>query len=161
MSFKIQAAWRTHVSYPHWKMPLENMTKPKTREKCNINRMIVAYRCPMNLGNLPSHHNLSTSLRDNPSPKRCVCVCVPFELPLLLPPKRLCCVCVCVSLFVTMHYLICQHGITSHALQTSHSMTSQKTQTPEKPSIITQSRFEIHPNLNPYKLLETNKAIIL
>ena len=30
MSFKIQAARRTHVSYPHWKMPLENMTKPKT-----------------------------------------------------------------------------------------------------------------------------------
>ena len=29
-SFKIKAAWRTHVSYPRWKIPLENMTNLKT-----------------------------------------------------------------------------------------------------------------------------------
>ena len=59
-SYRIQQAWRTHVSKPQWKMPLENMKNTKTKEKCNIKRMIIAYKCPMNLGNLLSHRDLST-----------------------------------------------------------------------------------------------------
>ena len=34
---------------------------PKTREKCNIERMIIAYSCPMNIGNLLSHRNFNTN----------------------------------------------------------------------------------------------------
>ena len=59
-SHRIQQAWCTHVSKPQWKMPLENIKNPKTKEKCNIKRMIIAYKCPMNLGNLLSHRDLST-----------------------------------------------------------------------------------------------------
>ena len=59
-SFHIQSAWRTNVSKPQWKMPLEHMKNPKTEEKCNIKRMIIAYKCPMNLGNLLSHRDLAT-----------------------------------------------------------------------------------------------------
>ena len=59
-SFRIQEAWRKHVSHPQWKMPLERMKNPKTKEKCNIKRMIIAYKRPMNLGNLLSHRDLST-----------------------------------------------------------------------------------------------------
>ena len=59
-SSRIQQAWRTHVSKPQWKMPLENMKNPKTKGKCNIKWMIIAYKCPMNLGNLLSHRDLST-----------------------------------------------------------------------------------------------------
>ena len=59
-SFRIQEAWRKHVSHPQWKMPLERMKNPKTKEKCNIKRMIIAYKRPMNLGNLLSHQDLST-----------------------------------------------------------------------------------------------------
>ena len=72
------------------------MKNPKTKEKCNIKRMIIAYKRPMNLGNLLSHRNLGNLLshRDlatGPLSHRiyitrdmgglCVCVCV--------------CVCVC------------------------------------------------------------------
>ena len=56
----IQQAWRTHVSKQQWKMPLENMKNPKTREKCNIKRMIIAYKRHMNLSNLLSQQDLST-----------------------------------------------------------------------------------------------------
>ena len=59
-SSHIQAAWRTHVAKPQWKLPLEHMKNPKTKEKCNIKRMIIAYKRPMNLGNLLSHRDLST-----------------------------------------------------------------------------------------------------
>ena len=59
-SHHIQHAWRTHVSKPQWKMPLENMKNPKTKEKCNIKRMIIAYKRAMNLSNLLSHRDLST-----------------------------------------------------------------------------------------------------
>ena len=52
-SFCIQEAWHTHVAKPQWKMPLEHMKNPKTKEQCNIKRMINAYK--MNLGNLLSH----------------------------------------------------------------------------------------------------------
>ena len=40
-SFRIQQAWRTHVSKTKWKMPLENMKNPKTKENFNIKRMII------------------------------------------------------------------------------------------------------------------------
>ena len=33
---------------------------PKTKEKCNIKRMIITYKRPMNLGNLLSHRDLAT-----------------------------------------------------------------------------------------------------
>ena len=59
-SSRIQAEWRTHVAKPQWKLPLEHMKNPKTKEKCNNKRMIIAYKRPMNLGNLLSHRDLST-----------------------------------------------------------------------------------------------------
>ena len=59
-SSRIQAEWRTHVAKPQWKLPLEHMKNLKTKEKCNIKRMIIAYKRPMNLGNLLSHRDLST-----------------------------------------------------------------------------------------------------
>ena len=42
-------------------MPLPQMRNPKSREKYNIDRMIIAYRRPMNVGNLLSHRNLNTN----------------------------------------------------------------------------------------------------
>ena len=72
-------------------MPLENMKNPKTKEKCNIKRMIIAYKRPMNLGNF---RDLSTAPPPPPPLSRhismirvkgglcvcvlsvCVCVCV-------------------------------------------------------------------------------------
>ena len=59
------------------------MKNPKTKEKCNIKRMIIAYKRPMNLGNLLSHRDLATApplsrhiymIRDEGG--LCVCVCV-------------------------------------------------------------------------------------
>ena len=58
-SFCIQEAWHTPVAKPQWKMPLEHMKNPKSKEKCNIKWMIIAYKCPMNLGNLLSHQDLA------------------------------------------------------------------------------------------------------
>ena len=60
-SYKIQQAWRDNIASPRYHMPLPNMRNPKTREKCNIERMIIAYRRPMNTGNLLSHRNLNTN----------------------------------------------------------------------------------------------------
>ena len=57
--FRIQVSWRTHVAKPQWKMPLEHMKNPNTKEKCNIKRMIIAYKGPMNLSNLLSHRDLA------------------------------------------------------------------------------------------------------
>ena len=54
-SFRIQEAWRTHVAKPKWKITLEHMKNPIPKEKCNIKRMIIAYKRPMNLGNLLTH----------------------------------------------------------------------------------------------------------
>ena len=59
-SSHIQEARHTHVAKPKWKMPLEHMKYPKTKEKSNIKRMIIAYKRPMNLGNLLSHRDLAT-----------------------------------------------------------------------------------------------------
>ena len=59
-SSHIQAAWQTHVAKPQWKLPLEHMKNPKTKEKCNIKRMIIAYKRPMNVGNLLSNRDLAT-----------------------------------------------------------------------------------------------------
>ena len=68
-SFHIQEAWRTHVAKTQWKMPLEHMKNPKTREKCNIRQMIIAYKCPMNLSNLLSHQDLATAPPPPPPPR--------------------------------------------------------------------------------------------
>ena len=59
-SFQIQKAWKTHVEKLQWKIPLEHMKNPKTKEKCNIKRMIIAYKRAVNLGNLLSHQHLTT-----------------------------------------------------------------------------------------------------
>ena len=59
-SFRIQAAWHTHIVKLQWKIPLEYMKNPKTKGKCNIKWMITAYKHPMNLGNLLSHRDLAT-----------------------------------------------------------------------------------------------------
>ena len=60
-SYKIQQAWRDTIASPKYHMPLPHMRNPKSRGKCNIERMIIAYRRPMNLGNLLSHLNLNTN----------------------------------------------------------------------------------------------------
>ena len=57
-------------------MQLPNIRNPKTREKCNIERMIIAYRRPMNIGNLLSHRNLNTNPTAPPVSHHMVCVCV-------------------------------------------------------------------------------------
>lgn len=59
-SYKIQQAWRECVAEPQYKMPLCNMKNPKTRAKCGIDRMIIAYKRPMNLGNHLSCRDLTT-----------------------------------------------------------------------------------------------------
>ena len=60
-SHKIQQAWRNTIASPKYHMPLPHMRNPKSREKCNIECMIIAYRRPMNLGNLLLHRNLNTN----------------------------------------------------------------------------------------------------
>ena len=79
-SHKIQQAWCDTIASPKYHMPLPQMRNPKSREKCNIDRMIIAYRRPMNLGNLLSHRNLNTTQTAPPVssyyPYGCVCVCV-------------------------------------------------------------------------------------
>ena len=60
-SHKIQQAWRNSVASLKYHMPLLDMRNPKSKEKCNIQRMIIAYRRPMNVGNLLSHRNLDTN----------------------------------------------------------------------------------------------------
>jgi hypothetical protein len=57
-SREIQQTWRQCVAEPQYKMPLWDMRNPKTRGKCNIRRMIIAYHRPMNLGNILSHRKL-------------------------------------------------------------------------------------------------------
>ena len=60
-SHKNQQAWRNSVVSPRYHIPLPDMRHPKSKEKCNIQRMIIAYRRPMNIGNLLSHRNLNTN----------------------------------------------------------------------------------------------------
>ena len=60
-SSRIQAAWRAHVAKLQWKLPLEHMKNPKTKEKCNIKRKIITYKRPMNLGIVLSHQDIATS----------------------------------------------------------------------------------------------------
>ena len=67
-SFHIQAARHTHIVKPQWKMPLEHMKNPKTKENCNIKRMIITHKRPMNLGNLLSHRDLATAPPPPPPP---------------------------------------------------------------------------------------------
>ena len=60
-SYKIQQAWRDTITSPKYHMPLPNMRNPNSKEKFNIECMIIAYRRPMNIGNLLSHRNLDTN----------------------------------------------------------------------------------------------------
>ena len=60
-SYKNQQAWRDTIASPRYHMPLPSMGNLKARERCNIERMIIAYRRPMNIGNLLSHRNLNTN----------------------------------------------------------------------------------------------------
>ena len=59
-SHKIQQAWRNSIASPKYHMPLPDMRNPKSKEKSNIQRMIIAYRRPMNrksaLTSQPRHH---------------------------------------------------------------------------------------------------------
>ena len=57
-SREIQRAWRETIASPQYKMPIGNLKNPKTNTKCGIERMIIAYKRPMNLGNLLSHRKL-------------------------------------------------------------------------------------------------------
>ena len=57
-SHVIQQAWRDLVSAPQYKMPLYRIPNPSTRQRPNIQRMIIAYSRPMNLGNMLSHRAL-------------------------------------------------------------------------------------------------------
>ena len=57
----IQRLWRNTIAKPPYKMAIGNLKNPQTNQKCNINRMIIAYRRPMNLGNLLSHRNFDTN----------------------------------------------------------------------------------------------------
>ena len=60
-SYKIQQAWRETIASPKYHMPLPHMCNPKSRGKCNIEHMIIAYCRPMNLGKILSHRNLHTN----------------------------------------------------------------------------------------------------
>ena len=42
-SYKIQQAWRDTVVSPKYHMPLPHMRNPKSKEKCQIECMIIAY----------------------------------------------------------------------------------------------------------------------
>jgi len=55
----IQRAWRECVLDPKYKQPLWLLQNPKTKKACNVRRMIIAFRRPMNLGNLLSHRDLN------------------------------------------------------------------------------------------------------
>jgi hypothetical protein len=58
-SYEIQKAWRSCVAEPQYKMKLWNMRNPSNNQKCGVNRMIIAYKRPMNLGNILSHRSLN------------------------------------------------------------------------------------------------------
>ena len=60
-SHKMQQAWHNSVASPKYHMPLPDMRIPQSKEKCNIQRMIIAYRHPMNIGNILLHRNLDTN----------------------------------------------------------------------------------------------------
>ena len=92
------------------------MKNPKTKEKCNIKWMIIAYKHPMNLGNLLSHRDLATvplschiyMIRDLGG--LCVCVCLVCVFSV--------CVCVCISLRCANHANTIR---VSHASQKMHA----------------------------------------
>ena len=90
-SYKIEQAWRDTVASPKYHMPLPHMCNPKSKEKCQIEHMVIAYCRPMNIGNLLSHCNRNTNPTAPPvlsymtpmardggggGEALCVCVCV-------------------------------------------------------------------------------------
>ena len=60
-SYKIQHAWHDTVASPKYHMPLPHMRNPKSKEKCQIECMIIAYHRPLDIGNILSHRNLNTN----------------------------------------------------------------------------------------------------
>ena len=58
-SYQIQKAWKETTAEPTYRMPIWNVRNPKTKKKCGIKRMIIAYSRHMNLGNLLSHRNIT------------------------------------------------------------------------------------------------------
>ena len=58
-SGQLQQAWRNLVASPPYKMPLSRIRNPSTRVAPNLDRMIIAYSRPLNLGNLLSHRDLN------------------------------------------------------------------------------------------------------
>ena len=55
----IQRVWRETVLEPKYKQPLWTLRNPKSKAPCGVRRMIIAFRRPMNLGNLLSHRDLN------------------------------------------------------------------------------------------------------
>ena len=60
-SSAIQQLWNKHVANPKYKMPLVDIPNPKTKLRPRIQRLIIAYSRPMNLGNLLSHRHLNAN----------------------------------------------------------------------------------------------------
>lgn len=58
-SSAIQRAWKQLVAEPQYKMKLCNMKNPHTKKRPNIQRLIIAYSRPMNLGNYLTHRNIA------------------------------------------------------------------------------------------------------
>lgn len=59
-SYEVQKAWKMFVNEPQYKMPLKNM-RNKNKVPCGIERMIIAYKRSMNLGEKLSHRNLDNT----------------------------------------------------------------------------------------------------
>ena len=57
-SSTIQRAWKHQVAAPKYRMPLTAVRNPNDGSQPNIQRLIIVYKRPMNLGNLLSHRNL-------------------------------------------------------------------------------------------------------
>ena len=101
-------------------MPLPDMRNPKSKEKCNIQHIIIAYRRPMNIGNLLSHRNIDTNSTAPPSRHTthltryrgasvCVCMCVrprpSRHITHMTRDRGPLCVCVCVCLVCVCVYV--------------------------------------------------------
>ena len=60
-SYEIQKTWRSTVMKPPYKMAFSDLKNPKTNTRNSTSRLIIAYKRPMNLGNMLSHRILPTS----------------------------------------------------------------------------------------------------
>ncbi len=59
-SYKIQQAWKTLVAEPPTGTHLKDLRNPTNNIRSGIDRMIIAYSRPKNLGNYLSHRNFTT-----------------------------------------------------------------------------------------------------